>query len=193
MKPRDLALLLGGGALLVWFLTRSRSGNTAADSQSLLTSGIDTVNAAVSGWKNVGQGPKWVPLLNQAELDYGIPTDLLARIAYQESHFRQEIIDGSLASPAAALGMMQLEPAYFSSVRVARPFTDADTAAQIQEAAKAVVDDFENLGSWQLTVAAYDAGLGNVHKYGGVPPFPETQKYVAEVTADVPAIAVSAA
>jgi soluble lytic murein transglycosylase-like protein len=180
--------IIGGAAALVWLLTRSRQGSTAADSQSLLTSGIDTVNAAVSGWKNVGQGPKWLPLLSQAELDFGIPTDLLARIAYQESHFRQEIIDGSLASPAQALGLMQLEPAYFASVRVPKPFTDADTTAQIQEAAQAIVTDFETLGDWQLTVAAYDAGLGAVQKYKGIPPFSETQKYVAAVTADVPAI-----
>lgn len=183
-------LLLLAGALAAWWgLTLRRNANTAAGSTSFLTAGVDAVTAAIAGWKNAGQGPKWVPVLNAAELQYGIPTDLLARVAYQESHFRQEIIDGTDVSPAGAMGLMQLEPPFFASVRVAVPYTDADTNAQIQEAAKALVSDFEQLGDWQLAVAAYDAGLGAVKKYNGVPPFPETQRYVAQVTADVPEIA----
>ena len=186
---RTLALGLGALAALLWALARPRTGNTAANSQSLISEGVDAVTAALAGWKNAGQGPKWVPVLAAAEQQYGIPTDLLARIAYQESHFRQDIIDGTTVSPAGALGLMQLEPAYFPSVKVPTPFTDDDTNAQIQAAAQALVADYEQLGDWQLTVAAYDAGLGNVKKYNGVPPFPETQKYVAAVTADVPEIA----
>jgi soluble lytic murein transglycosylase-like protein len=186
---RSLALLGALAAAAAWALSRPRVGNSAAGSTNLFTAGVDAVTAAIAGWKNAGQGPKWVPLLADAEQRYGIPTDLLARIAYQESHFRQEIIDGTKDSTAGALGLMQLEPLYFTSVKVPRPFTDADTQAQIEQAAHAVVDDFMQLGDWQLTVAAYDAGLGSVRKYGGVPPFKETRDYVAAVTADVPEIA----
>ena len=69
-------------------------------------------------WKEVDEGPKWVPILNQTEVTYGIPTDLLARVAYQESHFRPDIISGSTRSPAGAVGIMQLIPKWFPGAGV---------------------------------------------------------------------------
>lgn len=142
-------------------------------------------------WKDELEGPKWLSALGTAEGTYGLPTDLLARIAYQESHFRPEIIDGTLASPAGALGMMQLMPQYFSSVRVPIPFSFDDTSAQIEEAAKFLASLQGSTHNWSLTVAAYNAGLGNVEKYGGIPPFPETEDYVREILADVTAAGVA--
>jgi soluble lytic murein transglycosylase-like protein len=92
-------------------------------------------------------------------------------------------------SPAGALGIMQLMPKFFTSVRVARPYTDNDVGNQIEEAAHFLAGLVKATGDWDLAIAAYNAGLGNVQKYGGVPPFRETQDYVAQVTADVPSLA----
>lgn len=139
-------------------------------------------------WRDEQQGPRWAPELNAEEQALGLPHDLLARIAYQESRFREEIIRGTLASPAGALGIMQLMPKFFTSVRVPTPYTDNDVRAQINEAGHLLTGLFKATGDWDLAIAAYNAGLGNVQKYGTVPPFPETEAYVAEVTADVPAI-----
>jgi len=124
--------------------------------------------------------------LTTAEMVAGIPTYLLARIAYEESHFREDIIRGQNASPVGALGMMQLRPRFFKSVCKPTPFTDADVKAQIYEAADFLESLYVALRDWTLAVAGYNAGLGNVEHYGGIPPFPETEKYVAEITADVP-------
>lgn len=137
-------------------------------------------------WKDQGEGPRWVPVLNQAEESYGIPTDLLARVAYQESSFRPEVIDGTTASPAGALGIMQLMPQFFPVVKGPVPFSPEETEQQIDEAARYLASLFESTHDWKLALAAYNAGLGNVRKYNGIPPFAETQNYVAQITADVP-------
>jgi soluble lytic murein transglycosylase-like protein len=137
-------------------------------------------------WEDEGQGPVWVPVLHVAENTYGLPTDLLARIAYEESSFIEEIIRGTRASSAGALGMMQLMPQFFPTVRVPIPFTDTDVGNQIAEAARLLVSLHHSTNDWVLSIAAYNAGLGNVEKYKGIPPFPETEKYVADITADVP-------
>lgn len=139
-------------------------------------------------WKDELEGPKWLPNLNDAEAAHGIPADLLARIAYQESHFIPTIIDGTRASPAGALGMMQLMPQFFQTVRRPVPFSDVDTNDQIEEAAAFLAGLYHSTKQWPLAVAAYNAGLGNVEKYAGIPPFEETETYVTQVLADVPSI-----
>lgn len=175
-SQKMLAWIVGGGILAYLFYNRQTV--------------VDTVTAALSGWKSVGSGPQWIPYLNAAEAQYNIPTDLLARMAYRESiHFREDVIRGMTASPAGALGLMQLEPAFFNTVNVPRPYTDEDVLNQIAEAARDVVAMYTATKQWPLAIAAYNAGLGNVHKYGGIPPFTETQNYVADMLANVPSLA----
>lgn len=145
--------------------------------------------STVSGWKSVNDAAKWAPVLDQIGASYGMPAELLARVAYQESHFRDDIIRGTTLSPAGALGIMQMMPQYFQSVNVARPYNDVDVRAQILEAASYLTSLYRQFKSWPLALAAYNAGPGNVKKYGGIPPFPETQSYVAMIRADVPNLA----
>lgn len=149
----------------------------------------DSAEALVTGWKAVGEAAAWLPTIADVEQNYNLPVDLLARVAYEESHFREDIIRGTKSSPAGALGIVQLEPKYYPSAAVAVPFTDDDVAQQLEDAGGALADHFNRFGSWSLAIAAYNAGEGNVHKYNGIPPFPETQKYVSDITADVPGLA----
>ncbi len=146
------------------------------------------MQAAVSGWQTVGDGPQWVPVIQVAEVQNNIPQNLLARMAYQESHFRPDIIDGTKASSAGALGILQLMPKIFSTAAVPRPFTPQDTGAQIQQAAGELSRLFGVFGDWALALAAYNDGQGNVNKYlAGTRALPaETLNYVSEVLADVP-------
>lgn len=175
----------GGAAALAYIATRPTVSSTVG---SAVQSGAEDVQAAIAGWKTVNQGPAWVPVLNAAESQFGIPPDLLARQAYQESRFRQDIIDGSRASSAGALGIMQLEPQYFSSVNVPRPYSDADTAAQIQQAAQEMGRLYGVFTDWGLALAAYNDGQGNISQYlAGTRALPEeTANYVADILADVP-------
>lgn len=148
----------------------------------------DAVTAQISGWQNVEQGPVWVPVINQAEAAAGIPTNLLARMAYQESSFRPDVIDGSTPSSAGALGILQLMPAYFSTVQVATPFTTQDTVDQITQAAQQLQTLYGQFTDWTLAVAAYNAGATRIANYiAGTGPLPaETAAYVADIIADVP-------
>ncbi len=173
-----------GPGPLFWFLVAGAAGILIWQSQNI----GDAVTSEVSGWASVEQGPVWVPVINQAESAAGIPANLLARMAYQESHFRQDIITGTTASSAGALGILQLMPQYFSTVRVATPFTTQDTTDQITQAAGQLMSLYNEFNDWTLAVAAYNAGAGTVSKYvagtGSLPA--ETSAYVADVIADVP-------
>jgi soluble lytic murein transglycosylase-like protein len=181
MDARTVLYLAGGGALL-WWLSRDESV------QSVVESGVDTVQAAVSGWASVNEGPVWVPVINTAENQYGIPANLLARMAYQESRFRPSVIDGTQVGAAGDLGILQMLPLYFSTVTVPRPFTPADTAAQIQQAAGELARLYNVFHDWGLVVAAYNDGQGNVRAYlAGNRALPaSTVAYVSGVLADVP-------
>jgi soluble lytic murein transglycosylase-like protein len=140
------------------------------------------VTTGVTDWQDVGEGPTYVPYLNQTEQQYGIPTNLLARIAYQESHFRADIISGATVSPAGAVGIMQLEPQYFPGAGQ-NPMTDIGTAGAY------LAKLYTEFGDWQVATAAYNDGPGNLAKYeaGTLTTLPlETQNYVADIFADVP-------
>lgn len=183
MSSKAPWIWIAGAGGLAWLLYSQRQAVAGA-----VESGVDTVQAAVSGWQTVNDGPQWVPVIQVAEMQQGIPQNLLARMAYQESHFRTSIIDGTQASPAGALGILQLMPQYFATVRVPRPFTAQDTAAQIQQAAGELSRLYGVFGDWALALAGYNDGQGNVQAYlAGNRALPaETLNYVSDVLADVP-------
>ena len=173
---------------------------TAEQKKLLLLIGLGIIGAlalsaggylGVEYWLDSENAKKWAPALAAAESQYGIPSGLLSRIAYQESSFQTNVINGTTPSSAGALGMMQLEPEFFSSVQVPVPFTDADTQAQITQAAQLLSSDYAEFGNWADAVAAYNAGAGTVSQYlsGQLASLPtETQNYVAAISADIPAI-----
>lgn len=131
-------------------------------------------------WRDQGDGPHWLPALNAAEIKYGIPTDLLARIAFQECSFRRAVINGQVKSPAGATGLMQLMPQYY-------PNAGKNTLADIDTAAQLLANLYKRFHDWQTAVAAYNDGGGNVDMVlQGLRVLPlETRNYVADVFADV--------
>jgi soluble lytic murein transglycosylase-like protein len=89
--------------------------------------------------------------------------------------------DPSAISSAGAMGLMQLMPGTASTYGVA----DAFEPSQNVDGGCAYLHDLlaRYRGDLTLALAAYNAGPGAVDKYGGVPPFAETQSYVRNVTA----------
>lgn len=175
-----LAVIAGIGVYLY-----SRKGTTFDPAGAV----VETVQGAISGWQNVNSGPTWVPVIADVEQSVGIPTGLLQRQAYQESAFREAVIRGTHASSAGALGILQMVPKYFTSVRAPIPFSDDAVNAQINEAAQTMAGYYQQYDDWGIALAAYNAGPGAVAKYGGIPPYTETQNYVAAILKDVPGLA----
>jgi len=133
-----------------------------------------------SEWKSAKNAEKYLPLLRSAELKYGLPRDLLARMAYQESHFRNDIVSGKVKSAAGALGLMQIVPKW-------HPAADPlNVPAAIDYAARYIKQLYAQFGMWSLAVAAYNFGPGNVAKTPRAQWPAETRNYVAEIFGDLP-------
>lgn len=124
--------------------------------------------------------PEWVPqryraVVLSAALANGLPPALLAALLRAESGF-----DPRAVSPAGAQGIAQFMPATARGVGLADPF-DPDQA--IPAAGRLLAGHMREFGSASLALAAYNAGPGAVRRYGGVPPYAETQAYVVKVMA----------
>lgn len=115
-------------------------------------------------------------MFERASMATGVPVSLLKAVAKTESDF-----DPNCVSHAGAMGVMQLMPCNVEEYGVTDPF---DAEQNIMAGAQQLADLSRRYdGDLTLTLAAYNAGSGNVAKYGGVPPFKETQNYVRKVSA----------
>jgi hypothetical protein len=100
----------------------------------------------------------------------------LRAVAHAESGF-----DADAVSPKGAQGVMQLMPATAREYGVSNPFASDQS---IQAGARYLRDLLRRYkGDLTLAAAAYNAGIGAVQQHGGVPPYRETQAYVAKVRA----------
>jgi Transglycosylase SLT domain/D-alanyl-D-alanine carboxypeptidase len=124
--------------------------------------------------------PAWVPtryrtVIATAALRNGLQPVLLAALLRSESGF-----DPRAVSRAGAQGIAQFMPATARGMGVSDPF---DPAQAIPAAARLLSGHVRGFGSVPLALAAYNAGPGAVQRYGGIPPYPETQAYVARILA----------
>jgi soluble lytic murein transglycosylase-like protein len=117
-------------------------------------------------------GVPYADLFTRAGNRYGVDPSILAAVANQESGF-----DSGAVSQAGAQGLMQFMPATARGLGV----NPLDPASAVNGAARYLSSLTNQFGSTQLALAAYNAGPGTVSRYGGVPPYPETQNYVRAV------------
>lgn len=113
-------------------------------------------------------------IFEEAASTFGVSVNLLKSIARAESNFNPNAV-----SSAGAVGIMQLMPATAASLGVSNSY---DPRENIMGGAKLISQLLSKYsGNTSLALAAYNAGSGNVDKYGGIPPFTETQNYVKKV------------
>lgn len=120
---------------------------------------------------------KYAAIISQAETENGLPSGLLARVLYRESHFREDIISGAVRSKTGAIGIAQFMPATAVSMGI----DPLDPFSAIEGAARYLAQLFRTTGSWTEAVAAYNWGIGNVQRKGMAKAPAETRDYLAEV------------
>jgi hypothetical protein len=109
---------------------------------------------------------------------YGIDPNLFVRLIEQESGFNPEAKGPATKSGEYALGLTQLMPGTALDMGVMR----LDPLQNLEGGAKYFRQQLDTFGGDPaLALAAYNAGPGNVKKYGGIPPFQETQNYVSRI------------
>ncbi len=113
-------------------------------------------------------------IFRNAAVKYNVPVDLLKAIGKAESDFNPKAV-----SRCGAQGVMQLMPGTAKELGVTDSF---DAEQNIMGGAKYIAQMLKKYdGDTKLALAAYNAGSNNVAKYGGIPPFKETQNYVKKV------------
>jgi hypothetical protein len=152
--------------------TVSSSKSAATDFSSLLQSAVNATDQ-----KQAGKSSSMSSIFDRAAAAFNVPVNLLKAVAKNESNF-----DANAVSSCGAQGVMQLMPSTAKSLGV----TDSlDAEQNIMGGAKYISQMLSRYdGDTKLALAAYNAGSGNVAKYGGVPPFKETQAYVSRVMQD---------
>lgn len=101
-----------------------------------------------------------------------VPENLFLRLIQQESAWNK-----NARSPVGAIGLAQLMPATARELGV----NPNDPHDNLEGGARYLREQFVRFGDWRLALAAYNAGPGAVNKYGGVPPYKETQNYVRKI------------
>ena len=103
-----------------------------------------------------------------------VEESLIRAIIHAESAYQSDA-----QSPKGAQGLMQLMPATQVELDVSNPFDPEDNIRGGARYLSQLLAEFD--GDYELAAAAYNAGSTAVYKYGGVPPYDETQEYVRRV------------
>ena len=152
--------------------------NTSAASYSSGTSAISDRTVQTTADRSITSPENLDAYFCEAADTYNLSVDLLKAVAKQESNFQSNIVSSS-----GAVGIMQLMPSTAAYLGVTDSY---DPYQNIMGGAKLLAQLSEHYqGDLSLTLAAYNAGSGAVDRYGGIPPFAETQNFVAKIKASL--------
>lgn len=136
----------------------------------------NTTAAADKAAEALGCPDSLKPYFIKASKKYNVDVALLMAIAKQESDFQSDCV-----SHAGATGIMQIMPATAKELGVKDLYDPEDNILGGAKEISSRLKDYN--GDLDLALAGYNAGIGNVRKYGGIPPFKETKNYIKKVNA----------
>lgn len=114
----------------------------------------------------------YAALIDRSSTRHGVDARLVRAVIRVESGYRRQA-----RSPKGAMGLMQLMPATARQYAVKRPYDPASNIDAGTRHLKSLLSRFP----LALALAAYNAGESTVERFQGIPPYPETQDYVARV------------
>lgn len=162
----SLAPITGdGGKLAAQAADQTQKTTPVQEFQGILKNGLNAIKEDMDS------------IFEEASALYQIPSKLLRAVAKAESGFNPKAV-----SKAGAMGVMQLMPGTARSLGVSDPYNARQNILGGAKYLKQNLDRFG--GDVSLALAAYNAGPNSVTKYGGIPPYKETQNYVKKIMAD---------
>jgi soluble lytic murein transglycosylase-like protein len=150
----------------------------ATGTLELPTAAVVRIESVADDSDQAVNSPSSVPkdsaeLLRDAATAQGLPPELVQSVAQIESGLRQQAL-----SPKGALGLMQLMPATAAELGVKVNYADDNAQGGAKYLRNLLL---RYRGDAVLALAAYNAGPGAVARFGGVPPYAETRRYVERV------------
>lgn len=153
------------------FLDRRAAAQKAPAVFIAPTAVVTPTKWSAPSWTGSYSGP-YLDMARSAALRHGVPEGIFLRLVQQESGWNPGIV-----SHKGAVGLAQLMPdtARLLSVDATDPYENLDGGARYLAA------QYSEFGTWPLALAAYNAGPKVVRRYGGIPPYAETQTYVKAI------------
>ena len=128
--------------------------------------------APVASGGGLAEKTAYDPMIEHAALKHSVDARLVKAVIQVESAFQPRA-----RSRKGAMGLMQLMPATARQLQARNPFDPASNIDAGTKYLKRLLDEFD----LPLALAAYNAGEGAVRRFGGVPPYAETEAYVAKI------------
>lgn len=171
------------GVAAYWFYKAEERGavDLPATIAGDIEQGMMDMVKIITGWSVDKVPAEYRAAIVNAENAHGLPAGMLARLLYQESHYRQDIITGKTRSPAGALGIAQFMPATAAELGInpLEPYQSIDAAARY------LARLYRSTGDWKLALAAYNWGIGNVQRKGIAVAPRETVAYYSGILSDI--------
>ncbi len=154
--------------------TTNTTSNTLESLSMKLPYSLRTPEMRSNPLGRVSNPTEFDSMIEKTAMKHGVDPALVRAVVRQESGFNPYA-----TSPVGAGGLMQLMPATARGLGVSNVYDPAQNLDGGVRYLKQMLNKYD--GNVSLALAAYNAGPGNVDKYGGIPPFRETRNYVSKI------------